>query len=713
MQISGGVTQLDAAEMDLPATGHSERAGQKPRAGYLQSNWIRSVFLAVIGFAVRMPALQGQLVWDDQYLAHDNPFIKSPLLILEAFRHYLFLDSFSAHYRPVQNISFILDYLLWNTDPYGFHLTNVFLHVTSGILLYFLLRKLLVPLWKAGAQSESRASLAAFLVALLWVVHPVHSAAVDYISGRADSLAFLFACGGWLVVFRAREIRSRLFRGMSYASAAGCGLLALCSREIACVWLALFLLHTLFFEKRLSRRAKLISLGCCLIVLGIYAGLRQLPEQRPNSNPTYDWSRPTRAVLMLRALGDYGRLMVFPANLHMERTVVHLENYRSKEAWRRSVVSEYLSILGAVVVAAFLYGACRTGRAQAMRIFGAGWFLLGYLPISNLIDLNGTAAEHWLYLPSVGFLIFLSGCAVELPLRYHKITLAFALVALLGFSARSIIRSSDWVTAETFYRRTLAAGGSSTRIAINLGLMYGRRGDYAKAEQLFRRVLEFTPNYPIARNNLADVLLREGKKAEAEALFTMLAKDTAAAAKEYPRTWIGIYNLAGMRHNAHDDPAAIALLDKARADYPYTWEIISLEAEILRERKGPEAALHLVENFAQQNWWHYSAALALGRLYAEKGDVVRASDALHHASRLDVHDVEALNLIAMISVRQNRLEDARRAQVRAVARQPDRPRQYVMLSNILEKMGRAAEARAALAQVTRLQTLAQTQPLAN
>ncbi|MDP9253469.1 MAG: hypothetical protein M3O66_00775, partial [Verrucomicrobiota bacterium] len=83
------------------------------------------------------------------------------------------------------------------------------------------------------------------------------------------------------------------------------------------------------------------------------------------------------------------------------------------------------------------------------------------------------------------------------------------------------------------------------------------------------------------------------------------------------------------------------------------------------------------------------------------------------ASWLDVHDVDALNLIAMMRVRQNRLEDAFRAQRRAVARQPDEPRQYVMLSNILEKMGRAAEARAAIAQVTRLRALAQSQPIAN
>src|SRR5205814_6269143 len=52
-----------------------------------------------LAFVVHAPALQGERIWDDTYLARDNPFIKSPLLILETFRHYLFLDSFSAHYR--------------------------------------------------------------------------------------------------------------------------------------------------------------------------------------------------------------------------------------------------------------------------------------------------------------------------------------------------------------------------------------------------------------------------------------------------------------------------------------------------------------------------------------------------------------------------------------------------------------------------------------
>src|SRR6266446_6270786 len=114
---------------------------------FCRKEWPRFAFLAVLGFLTRLPALTGQLVWDDAYLARDNPFIKSPLLAFEAFRHYLFLDSYSPHYRPVQNLSFMADYYFWNTDPAGFHLANILLHIGSGLLLY----RLLTLLFRKGA----------------------------------------------------------------------------------------------------------------------------------------------------------------------------------------------------------------------------------------------------------------------------------------------------------------------------------------------------------------------------------------------------------------------------------------------------------------------------------------------------------------------------------------------------------------------------------
>jgi protein O-mannosyl-transferase len=704
---------MDAALISPSLTsGAADRSLLHKTGALFQRTWVRCTLLALFGFAVHFPSLQGQLIWDDQYLARDNPFIKSPVLILESFRHYLFLDSFSAHYRPVQNISYIFDYLIWNTDPYGFHLSNVLWHVGSGILLYFLLAQLL-----KGFVDDSRRSfvpVAAFFAALLWVVHPVHSAAVDYISGRADSLASFFACGSWLLYLRGRDTPRPAIRCLVFFLAAFSLLIALCSRESACLWVAMFLCHLFVFEKTTPRRAKFGALLACLLVVGCYAALRQVPEQRTTTiASSTGWPASVRATLMARALGDYGRLMLWPSNLHMERTVFNPASLQNNASWRQAAAVEYLSIGGLVVAAGLVLAAARKGLARGVRIFGAAWFLFTYLPTSNLFGLNATVAEHWLYLPSVGFLIFGAGCLLELSNRSRRVAIAFACVACAGLSARSFVRSTDWVNAETFYQRTLAAGGKSLRVAMNLGQVYSSKGEYAKAETLFRRVLEISPDYTMARSNLGEALFRQGKTQEAEAVFAMASKSAEESRTQYPRTWIATLNQAHLRHNDHDDQTALAILEKARADYPGTWELVKFEAELRRQTGGPELALPLIQDFAASHWWHNGAFLALGRLWAEHGDAEKAEAALRHASWLDIHDAESLNLIVAMKVLQNRLEVACEIQRRAIARQPDQPRQYLLLSDILEKMGRNEEARAALDQVSQLNALARSEPRLN
>src|SRR5689334_8384217 len=364
-----------------------------------KADWFRCILLATVAVLIHSPALQGQRIWDDQYLAHDNPMIKSPLLILESFRHHLFLDSLSAHYRPVQNVSFIFDYFFWNTDEFGFHLTNTLLHAASGVLLFFLVRHLLSALLFPGRTLLVRKrvqkrlpwiSNAAFFVALLWVVHPVHSAAVDYISGRADSLAFLLAAAGWLLFLKAEITASAAIRWVAYGLAALCGLLALLSREIACIWIVLFVVQLLWREKKIVFARKLGAIICCIGLIAAYAALRQLPEERGAAPAQAGFSGPVRAMLMARALGDYTRLMIFPTNLHMERTIVDPTSWRSNPDWRKAIGIEYLSILGLWGLLALAYGMIRPGAGRPVRIFGALWFIVSYLPISNIFQLNAT-----------------------------------------------------------------------------------------------------------------------------------------------------------------------------------------------------------------------------------------------------------------------------------------------------------------------------------
>ena len=670
----------------------------------LLQSWFCILFLVTLGSVVRAPALQGPFLWDDNYLALTNPFIKSPLLIFETFRHYLFLDSYSVHYRPVQNISLVPDYYFWTDNPFGFHLSNILWHVAAGVTLFFLLKRLLTDLPRTKLSAEVN-HLLAFLLALLWIVHPVHSAAIDYVSGRADSLAFFFACASWLTFRAGRDRSSVSARCFIYSGSFVLGLLALCSRESALMWLVLFLAYSLLLDEKMSWRAKTATVAVCLVLIGAYAGLRHLTGPRAQVITGPQWPPATRAVLMLRALGDYGRLMICPVNLHMERSVFDPALLRDPRSWEGHSAIEYLSLLGLGMLTILAFGAMRKDRGRELRIIGAAWFLIAYLPTSNLITLNATVAEHWLYLPSVGLLIFFAGCALALPRRSQPWVITLVAISVVGLSVRSYDRSCDWSSAERFFQQTVAAAGSS-RAATNLALVYSRRGEYSKAERLLKRVLQLSPNDPIARNNMADVLRHLGHERAAEKILIATSDASERIRKDYPRTWVIAANLARLRHAQKNDKAAFAILDQARRDYPEVWELTSYEAELLRENEGPAAAQHLVENFARKNWWHHGAVLALGRIYAEKNNARAATEALTRASRLDVHDVEALDLIAQIRLRERRFDEAYRAQRRAIARQPDAPRQYALLSDILEKMGRSAEAKNALAQVKRLQDAA-------
>ena len=226
-------------------------------------------------------------------------------------------------------------------------------------------------------------------------------------------------------------------------------------------------------------------------------------------------------------------------------------------------------------------------------------------------------------------------------------------------------------------------------------------------------MLKVDPNYLLARNNLASLLSQRGQEAEAKELLNSASKATLAQRVSSPRTWTIRLNLAAMARARNDDQGALAIVDEASRDYPGIWGVARYKAELIRTMCGPESALPIMEEFTRNRWWHCEAFIALGRLFWESGDAALAEKAFRHASWLDVHDAESLSSLAILKMQQNRLEDAFETQRRAVSRQPDEIRPYLLLSDILQKMGRSAEARAATAQVDRLKALAQSQPIAN
>ncbi len=672
------------------------------------AHWFRNrliVLLLCVGAALAAyaPALSGGLVWDDAYLVGQNPFFKSPVFGLEVFRHYLFFDSFSTYYRPIQNWSYMGDYWLWRGNTAGYHLTNILLHAGAGYLLWLLLQRL-VPGLVGGTTRKTAAwaSFAALFVSLLWVVHPVHNAAVAYISGRADSLAAVFALLAWLLALHSLKSRGRV-RRVGWAVAAGLSMLvALGAKEIALIWLVLFLAHQ-WWQGTGGIRGRIATTGAVLAVVLIYAILHSLPAHRVPMEDGPPAPLAARSLLMLRALGDYTGLLIFPETLRMERTLSDEVVMRSAAAWRTHARGEWLSVFGLLA----LLGAAQLCRwrapGQAMRRAGAAWFGIAFLPISNLFPLNAEVAEHWIYLASIGVLILGAGVVFASPARAQHWACGWITLAIVALTERTAVRCGDWSDAETFCRRTIETGGATPRILSTLAGIYGTRGDWTRQEEVLRRMLVRFPEFTPARIQLGICLARQGRGPEAEELLDRPAPAAAETARRFPYTWPAAVNLAKLRHEGGDSAAALAILQEAQERFPEVWEIVRYRSDLEREAEGTPAAVATVERFAGDHWWHLEAWLTLGRLRAAAGDPDGAMAAFEQASRLDLYDGRPLAGVAQIELARNQSAAALTAQCAAIARDPERAAHYLELGAILDHLGRSAEAGAAL---RKAQTLA-------
>ena len=159
--------------------------------------------LFVVVFAIYAPALRDGFVWDDTALILRDPLIRSYRLVHEGFNHFLFVDATASDfYRPLQRLSYMLDYALVGFQPALYHATSILWHALAAVALFLFSEELLSSFGIVRQKSRG----IAFTAALVWAIHPVQSAAVVYISGRADPLAASFGFFGLFLLFRAEQL---------------------------------------------------------------------------------------------------------------------------------------------------------------------------------------------------------------------------------------------------------------------------------------------------------------------------------------------------------------------------------------------------------------------------------------------------------------------------------------------------------------------------
>ncbi|MBL7058101.1 hypothetical protein ISS03_02070 [Patescibacteria group bacterium] len=132
-------------------------------------------------FVVFGNSLTNNFVFDDLAIVRNRDELKTishlPFLFFEPY-HEKGLNT--DLYRPITMISFSINYFVFGEKPWGFHLVNILLHAIASWLLYLSLFKI---------TNKFRVSL---LAAILFLLLPIHTEAINPIVGRAEILSLLF-----------------------------------------------------------------------------------------------------------------------------------------------------------------------------------------------------------------------------------------------------------------------------------------------------------------------------------------------------------------------------------------------------------------------------------------------------------------------------------------------------------------------------------------
>jgi tetratricopeptide (TPR) repeat protein len=580
-----------------------------------------ALFLAALVFAVYAPALRNGFVWDDTALILRDPLIRSWRLIPEGFQHFLFTDATASDfYRPVQRLTYTLDYCAFAFRPAGYHLTNIVCHL-GAVLALLLLANELLDLF--GIEERKRRCIA-FFAALAWAIHPVHNAAVVYVSGRADPLAAAF---GFLGLYSGiRSLRTNRANQWIFLFAAGAlFLLSALSKETGIVFLLLWC-AILLLKKRWKEF--LPATVVVLFVVAIYLSLRLPAEHVPAPRLRAPAPLLVRPIVAARAFAEYAGLILLPINLHMDRDVeTHPEGGNAGganiAAWR-----ELQTLLGILLGGGAVYWLVRSRKHDAA-IFGCLVLAaIAYLPVSGIFVLNATIAEHWIYLPTA-FLFLAAGLGIS-RFSISNTALGSALAVWFVFlGGRTWIRTFDWKDQRTFLERTLASGGDSDRMLINLAGLELNEGQFDSAKKHLALALRKEPDQPLAILNLASVALRQNDFTAAHDLLNRATKMPLIEAKAHELLAVLEY-----KENGRIDLARFRLA--ARTGLP-NWAIEKRYVDALDQSGSTPAAISELKSCLTTQWYRAESWQLLSELLAKAGQAGDAAEAKARAEEYDVH----------------------------------------------------------------------------
>jgi hypothetical protein len=481
-----------------------------------QGTALLATFLVLITAAVFSPGLGGGFLFDDYPNIVNNKAIQVGQFDIESLR------AAAGAYkgivgRPLATLSFALDYRLYGTDPWGYKLSSLLVHLVNSIAVFLLVLQL-ARLPRLNLPSSKFVALA---VALAWAIHPIQISTVLYVVQRMEMLSLLFVLLSLMAYLagRNRQIEGR--NGWPWMGATVLfGILGLLAKETAALLplyalcLELTVLRFQAADQRISRFWKLAYASC--VAIGVAFFVSQLPRHfDPALYANRDFTVGERLLTQLRVLPMYLGQMLLPLPASMPFYYDDLEV--SQSLWEPITTA-----LGGALLATLLAVTVLLRKRAPLFSLGLLWFFAAHFLTSNVIPLE-LAFEHRNYFALLGVLLAIADLVMRVPtadgpaIKRFAVTIVLVMTAALG-----AIRAATWGEPLLLASQMAALNPASARASIDLAARFaGLSGDdpsspmYPLAIAEFERGAKLPNASPLSEQGLILLAAQAGKPQQA------------------------------------------------------------------------------------------------------------------------------------------------------------------------------------------------------
>lgn len=589
------------------------------------SQWSDPALVAVLMAAAALPYLNGLLngfVYDDLTQVLNNPYILNFHHLGQIFStgawSYMGAAGVTNYYRPLMTLGYLLCYEAFGKVAFGYHLVNLLLHVAVVCSLFGLTWVLF------------RSRRIAFVAALAFAIHPIHTESVDWIASVTDLDVTLFSLLAFWFFVKGALPEGKRSEAAIVGMAVSFGL-ALLSKEQA---LMLPLLATIYehgyrddraettWKQKLARYDVLWLLSAAYILVRIRVLGALAPVVYKSRVP---WPQ---AFLSAPALiGRYVAKLFWPWRL-CAFYVFH----------KSTQILDPRVLAGIAALVALTFAFAALWKQDRIASFGFIWFLATLAPVLNARWLAANVfAERYLYLPSVGFCWVVAWCVVRLwdrmsagraALRPVLAVISGLLVALCA--VRVFTRNRDWTNDVQLYTQTLSQQPYAAPILNNLGTIYWGEGQYNRAEREWAKAYRLQPKMVAVLDNLGLYYSKEGDYQQAVNDFLRALRLNPAFTQAHLHLGL-VYEAMGSRQAAEPQLRAAVALAPLNAGAHN-----ELGKFYLKGGKDSQAERQFRESV--ESGPNVEALDSLGKIYLRQSRTAKARQAFEQALALNPFD---------------------------------------------------------------------------